>query len=265
MEYYIYIYIYLGGDLFQVLKEHKRKQSNFTEKEIVKIGLEIISGLKYIHEKRIVHLDLKPANIFLTFNREVKIGDFGISKIIGDYEYIMASCGTLDYSAPEVLKREKFNYEPDIWSLGVILYELCTLRTPFQGLSPNDKLHAIFNLDCDRSKLKPYSMELQQLIKLMLKRERHKRIKTHAAYGMLYIYIYIYIYLAALHALNIRQKLIMERLSSIPSSHTDTSSASVEEGLSSHLLPDQHLGRLIYIIYVYRHSITRIIEFIRTR
>ena len=91
-------------------------------------------GLEHIHSKKVLHRDLKTSNILLTKENTVKIGDFGISKPL-DYTEQLADTplGTPFYLSPEVVLGQKYDYKSDMWMLGCILFELLTLRKPFEG------------------------------------------------------------------------------------------------------------------------------------
>ena len=90
--------------------------------------------MKYIHDLKILHRDLKTSNIFLTSNGQIKIGDFGISKILQETnENAQTTVGTPYYLSPEICQNKPYSYKSDVWSLGCILYELCTLRHAFNS------------------------------------------------------------------------------------------------------------------------------------
>ena len=132
---FIYIVMeYLsGGTLNQYIKKH---YFNFTESQTANIIKQIANGIKYLHNYGIIHRDLKTDNIMLTKNNDngiIKIMDFGLSKIVGPKEGLIEGYGTLSYVAPEVLMREPYNKEIDIWSLGIILYFMLCGHFPFQG------------------------------------------------------------------------------------------------------------------------------------
>jgi polo-like kinase 1 len=95
---------------------------------------QIISALKYLREKQIIHRDLKLGNLFLNEKMEVKVGDFGLAtKLDFDGERKRTVCGTPNYIAPEVLDgKSGHSYEVDIWSLGVIIYTLIIGKPPFE-------------------------------------------------------------------------------------------------------------------------------------
>jgi NIMA (never in mitosis gene a)-related kinase len=98
-------------------------------------------AIKHIHARKILHRDLKSQNIFLTKANQVKIGDFGISKVLENTsDFAWTSLGTPYYLSPEICMGQKYDYKSDTWMLGCILYELCTLRRPFEGDNLNVSL-----------------------------------------------------------------------------------------------------------------------------
>lgn len=121
---------YKNGNLKNLIEKHKKENSKISNEIIIKYTKSLIDGLLYIHDKEIMHRDIKPANIFLSNNKNsLIIGDFGISHI-GDLGKTYA--GTPLYASPEVLNNQSiYSYKVDEWSLGCVLYELCTLNHPF--------------------------------------------------------------------------------------------------------------------------------------
>lgn len=97
-------------------------------KEIVK---QILDGMLYLQNKNILHRDIKPANILITTNNVIKIIDFGFSSDVKDSDMYSTICGTPMYMSPELLKCESYNKKTDLWSLGVITYELIHHKNPF--------------------------------------------------------------------------------------------------------------------------------------
>jgi len=91
-----------------------------------------------------LHRDLKPKNILLTKFNQIKIGDFGISKMLENtFDMAKTATGTPYYLSPEVCLGQRYDHKSDMWMLGCILYELCTLRRPFEGESLNLVLNKI--------------------------------------------------------------------------------------------------------------------------
>ena len=132
------------GDLAFHVKRKLQKKEYFSEKLILNWFLQVALALSYVHEKKILHRDVKTSNIFLTSNGTVKLGDFGISKLLENTTD--AACtvvGTPYYMrfklkqfllnlfcflSPEVCENKPYSYKSDNWALGCVLYELCTLK-----------------------------------------------------------------------------------------------------------------------------------------
>ena len=90
----------------------------------------LVMGIQSLHSKNVLHRDLKSANVFLTSNKFIKIGDFGISKVL-DATSAKTFVGTPYYLSPEMVEGKPYSTKADIWALGVILYNLCTHKLPF--------------------------------------------------------------------------------------------------------------------------------------
>ena len=123
-----------GGDMSKKIKYNLKHGLIFRESIIWNYLIQILEGLNYLHEKNIIHRDLKSANIFLTKDGTVKIGDLNVSKI-AKVGLAYTQTGTPYYASPEIWLDKPYNYKSDIWSLGCILYELCQLKPPFRGTS----------------------------------------------------------------------------------------------------------------------------------
>ena len=129
------IYILLEMCRNQTLNDLLKRRTTITELEARCYLVQLISGVKYIHEQHTIHLDLKLRNLFLTDRMELKIGDFGLAaQINSEGEKRKSICGTPNYMAPEVLDAKiGHSYEADIWSMGIILYTLLIGRPPFKA------------------------------------------------------------------------------------------------------------------------------------
>ena len=130
-----YIYIVMenlcGGDLFTYLE---KRNFEISEKRSKVLSHQIATALYYLHSFGVAHRDLKPENILMVSDdndSDLKIVDFGLSKIIGPNESSLDPFGTLSYVAPEVLLQKPYGKEVDLWSLGVISYLLLSRVLPF--------------------------------------------------------------------------------------------------------------------------------------
>lgn len=102
---------------------------------------QIVNALKYLHQHKVIHRDLKLGNLFLNENMEIKLGDFGLAtKLEYEGEKKKTICGTPNYIAPEILEGKGHSYEVDIWSVGVIMYVGCYAVTPSSSESLLSKL-----------------------------------------------------------------------------------------------------------------------------
>nr|XP_009910180.1 PREDICTED: serine/threonine-protein kinase Nek5 [Haliaeetus albicilla] len=152
-----------GGDLMKRI--NMQHGVLFDEDQILSWFVQISLGLKHIHDKKILHRDLKAQNIFLSNNgRVAKLGDFGIARQLNSTTEFAHTCvGTPYYLSPEICENRPYNSKTDIWSLGCVLYELCALKHPFEGNS----LHQLVLKIC-RGHFHPvspnYSYDLRILI-----------------------------------------------------------------------------------------------------
>ncbi|CAI9721160.1 serine serine/threonine-protein kinase Nek1-like [Octopus vulgaris] len=162
-----------GGDLYSRINDQKGIE--FCEEQILDWFVQICLAVKYIHDKNILHRDIKSQNIFLTKDGTVKIGDFGISKVLNSTCDMAKTCiGTPFYLSPEICENRPYNTKSDIWSLGCVLYELTNLRHPFEARNLNN---LVFKIVSGRYPPVPskYSSNLRDLISVMLKRSAIER------------------------------------------------------------------------------------------
>ncbi|XP_036917192.1 serine/threonine-protein kinase Nek11 isoform X4 [Sturnira hondurensis] len=124
-----------GRDLDYKIQEYKEAGKMFSEDQIIEWFIQLLLGVDYMHERRILHRDLKSKNIFLK-NNLLKIGDFGVSRLLmGSCDVATTLTGTPHYMSPEALKHQGYDTKSDIWSLACILYEMCCMNHAFTGSS----------------------------------------------------------------------------------------------------------------------------------
>lgn len=146
-----YFYILMeyasGGDLDQLVQSKAKEKSRFTEKQMWKWAYEILLAVKYMHDKCIIHCDLKASNIFLTKKHRIKIGDFGCSRILNPAKmYLKEDVGTTVYLSPEQVNRVGlYDYKIDIWAIGWCLYYLALFKPPFTGSTYSSLSYSILN------------------------------------------------------------------------------------------------------------------------
>ena len=136
-NYYNIVMIYCdGGDIYSKIKNAKNK--HFSESEILDWLVQLCLALSFIHDKKILHRDLKTQNIFIQNENRIRIGDFGIAKIFNQTKDMAGSMiGTPLYMSPEQYNGKKYGFKSDIWSLGCCLFEMCNLKHAFEGNSWN--------------------------------------------------------------------------------------------------------------------------------
>ena len=129
------------------LKEKLEEKYSLELNEALDVIIQICEGLKNAHEKNIIHRDIKPANIFITNDGIVKILDFGLAKIKGESQLTKTgtTIGTTAYMSPEQAKGENIDQRTDIWSLGVVFYEMISGKLPFKGEYDQAMIYSILN------------------------------------------------------------------------------------------------------------------------
>ncbi|KAF2839863.1 kinase-like protein [Patellaria atrata CBS 101060] len=126
----------------------------------------------------ILHRDLKPENVFLGEDNSVKLGDFGLSKILASHDFASTYVGTPFYMSPEICQAERYTLQSDIWSLGCIIYELCVKEPPFNARTHLELVQKIRAGRVDRKLPSCYSQELQKVVDSCLKVDSRSRPDT---------------------------------------------------------------------------------------
>ena len=121
-------------DLGMYLKRQMGK--HLRESQIWKFFIEMGLGMQYLHANRILHRDVKTINMFLAKEDKIKIGDLGVARELNQTANMAHTVvGTPYYLSPELCEEKPYNNKSDIWSLGCVLYELCTLKHPFEAMN----------------------------------------------------------------------------------------------------------------------------------
>eukprot|EP00347_Sterkiella_histriomuscorum_P010626 403375545 len=153
-----------GGDLLKQITCHKKKNTHFTEKEAWYIFIQMVRGLKALHDLKICHRDIKCANLFLTKEGIVKLGDLNVSKV-SKKGMMHTQTGTPYYASPEVWKDKPYDNRSDIWSLGCVLYEMLSLQPPFRAPNMNGLYNKVLRGLYEPVPSSYYSKDLQQMVR----------------------------------------------------------------------------------------------------
>jgi len=140
-----------NGDLYSRIKK-ARKGSPIPTYQVLEWFTQATLALKYLHDLRILHRDLKTQNMFLTSEERLKIGDFGISRVLASTSaFARTMIGTPYYMSPEVCSERPYSLQSDIWALGCVLFELYELRVPFEAASIRDLMQKIIRANIPRA------------------------------------------------------------------------------------------------------------------
>lgn len=164
-----------GGDLFTRREMTRKAGQTFPEPQIVRWFTQASLALKHLHERHVLHRDLKSQNLFLTGSGRLRIGDFGIAKVLDNTAaFAKTTIGTPYYLSPEICMEKPYSWSSDVWAMGCILFEMCALRVPFDAQSIRSLVAKIVRgpLPAVPSR---YSPELQRLCLDILQREEKKR------------------------------------------------------------------------------------------
>ena len=163
------------GDISHKIQENLKRRLRFEESTIWEWIIQLLKGLKYLHSNKIMHRDLKCANIFLMKNGLLKIGDLNVSTV-SKTDLQRTQTGTPYYLAPEIWKDLSYDYKCDIWSLGCIIYEICTSRPPFRGTSLKELGRNVLN--GYYLPVTGFSSDINKIISKMLTVDPKKRAST---------------------------------------------------------------------------------------
>ncbi|CAD8079711.1 unnamed protein product [Paramecium sonneborni] len=170
-----------NGNLLEYLQKN---YTNFDQQKAIVFFKQILQGMQMIHQKRIIHRDLKLPNI-LVHQDQIKIADFGFCHILEeDQNQVKLNLGSLGTQAPEVLNNEPYGLKSDMFSIGVILYQLLFFSYPFSVTSKQDFLNSVTSQNPPSFKKNGKLIEkyLEDLLTKMLKKDPNERLDWHALF-----------------------------------------------------------------------------------
>ncbi|KAN0033564.1 hypothetical protein ACTFIV_000025 [Dictyostelium citrinum] len=178
-----------GGDLSQLIKKCRNERTYMDEEVIWRTLLQILSALQEIHNRKdgvILHRDIKPGNLFLDENKNIKLGDFGLAKILNESLYAHTFVGTPYYMSPEQIHGLKYNERSDVWSVGCLIYEMATLSPPFEA---TNQAQLTSKIQVGRYNPIPsqYSEHLSKVISLMINVDPKSRPNVNELLGYSFI------------------------------------------------------------------------------
>ena len=165
------------GDLYQVIERQRKSGTLLVEGLVLRWFTQIVLALKHVHERHILHRDLKTQNIFLAGSGlgQVKVGDFGVARVLQNtFDCARTYVGTPYYCSPEICQEQPYSYKSDVWSLGCVVYELATLRHAFNADSMRHLVNKILR-SMPQELPSVFSDELRSLISQMLTKDPRRR------------------------------------------------------------------------------------------
>lgn len=174
----LYIVMEYGDamDLDKYLVGRLRANEVVQEGMLMRIFVQIALGLRAIHRARLLHRDLKSANVFLTTRGGVLLGDFGFARQLGRTLSVAHTvCGTPYYFSPELCAKKPYVQKVDMWSLGVILYEMINLKKPFEAQDLAGLRRRVLNEEPAPSTVTHVTPEVQSIVAALLRKNEHER------------------------------------------------------------------------------------------
>ncbi|ODM93780.1 Twitchin [Orchesella cincta] len=177
----VLIYEFLsGGELFERITAEGYQMS---ESEVINYMRQICEGVKHMHERNIIHLDIKPENIMCQTksSTNVKLIDFGLATRLDPNEVVKISTGTAEFAAPEIVEREPVGFYTDMWAVGVLAYVLLSGLSPFAGENDIETLKNVkaCDWDFDEEAFANVSDEGKDFIRNLLVKNKEKRMTAH--------------------------------------------------------------------------------------
>ena len=163
-----------SGDLKRLIHNYRESNKLLTIDLITNYSQQLINGLCYLHDNKIIHRDIKPENIFVLQSGKLKYGDLGISRLFSSWNEMTKIVGSPNYMSPEIVLEKEYNCKSDVWSLGCVFYELITLKKLFQGTVCFNIFHQILNKPID------FNIQTSDKFKFILFKSLEKNIELRA-------------------------------------------------------------------------------------
>ena len=174
-----------------MIQDRKKRKVHFRESQVWRVLIETVYGLRSLHEVKVMHRDIKSANIFLNRNStasspqpdggnlyQAKLGDMNVSKVTGNRGLNYTQTGTPYYASPEVWRDEPYGFKSDVWSLGCVIYEMLALKPPFSGKDMDQLFKRVCKGQLSRIP-DHYSNDIWQVVQLMIRVDPNLRPDTN--------------------------------------------------------------------------------------
>lgn len=175
---YLIMEYFARGDFYKFLNKRPLK-----EKYALKYLRQIADGMEYLLNNKIVHRDMKPQNILMTQTGTIKITDFGFARYFDNDLLIQTICGSPLYMAPEIMKEKKYNYKSDLWSIGIIFYQMLMGEVPYKVKNIYELIRKIENDIIDIPQKFVISDKCKNLLFSLLEKDPNKRISWEAFFN----------------------------------------------------------------------------------
>ncbi|XP_015773755.1 PREDICTED: serine/threonine-protein kinase Nek4-like [Acropora digitifera] len=221
-----------GGDLYTKLKSQVKECQMLKETQVVEWFVQITMALQYMHERHVLHRDLKTQNIFLTKSNIIKVGDLGIARVLESASDMASTLiGTPYYMSPELFTNKPYNHKSDVWALGCCVYEMCTLQHAFNAKDMSSLVYKIL-----KGKFPPlpsnYSPDLCSIVHSMLEQDPQKRPSAQRLLRHNYIKKQIALFLEGTKNRQKKKTGSKERIPSAKSRETQSQSSKSDSGNS---------------------------------
>jgi len=170
-----------GGDLQLFIRKNKRLEESVARRFLIQLA----RGLHFLHSKNIIHRDIKPQNLLLSEfspNATIKFADFGFAKHLHEASMAQTPCGTPLYMAPEIFEMKEYDAKADVWSIGCVLFEMCTGEPPFKGSNHRELFMNIRSKSLRLPSNVTLSPEVTEILQRLLELNPQRRVSLDMLY-----------------------------------------------------------------------------------